>query len=163
MKITEKAVSKKQQKFMGMVHAMQKGKDIPGASKELKDVAKSMKKSDVKDFAKTKHKGLPEKILKDGKMSSIMEGILAETKTNEALTRVMLDVPEFKKGDKAIHMALLGPVTIKMVSGNEAVVVDDREGRVRTVLAKTLSPYTKVNLDRWKESIGVTTESKRKK
>jgi hypothetical protein len=58
--IAEKATSKKQQKFMGMVHAAQKGEKP--ASKEVGKVAKTMKKSDVKDFAKTKHKGLPEKV-----------------------------------------------------------------------------------------------------
>jgi hypothetical protein len=60
--IAEKAVSKKQQKFMGMAHAMQKGDKIKGASPELKKVAKTMKKSDVEDFAATKHKGLPKKV-----------------------------------------------------------------------------------------------------
>lgn len=60
--IAEKAVSQQQQKFMGMVHAMQKGKKIKGASPELKKVARTMKKSDAKDFAKTKHKDLPKKI-----------------------------------------------------------------------------------------------------
>jgi hypothetical protein len=55
----KKAVSKKQQEFMGMVHAAQKGKKP--ASKKVGDVAKSMKKGDVEDFASTKHKGLPEK------------------------------------------------------------------------------------------------------
>jgi len=59
--IIEKAVSKKQQRFMGMVHALQKGEKVKGASAELKKVAKDMKKSDAKDFAKTKHKGLPNK------------------------------------------------------------------------------------------------------
>jgi hypothetical protein len=59
--VAEKAVSKQQQKFMGMAHAMQKGEKIKGASPELKKVAKSMKKSDVEDFAATKHKGLPNK------------------------------------------------------------------------------------------------------
>jgi hypothetical protein len=63
--IAEKAVSKKQQRFMGMAHAMQKGEKIKGASPELKKVAKSMKQSDVKDFASTKLKGLPEKKKKD--------------------------------------------------------------------------------------------------
>lgn len=62
--VSEKAVSKAQQKFFGMAHAMQKGAKIKGASKELKDVAKSMKKGDVKDFAKTKHKGLPQHVSK---------------------------------------------------------------------------------------------------
>jgi hypothetical protein len=58
--LDEKAVSKKQQKFMGMVHAAQKGEKP--ASKEVAKVAKTMKKSDAEDFAATKHKGLPEKV-----------------------------------------------------------------------------------------------------
>jgi len=62
----EKAVSQKQQKFMGMVHAMQKGGKVKGASPELKKTAGTMKKSDAADFAKTKHKGLPNKV-KGGK------------------------------------------------------------------------------------------------
>ena len=70
--VAEKAVSKKQQKFMGMVHAAQKG-ERP-ASKEVAKVAKSMKKSDAKDFAATKHKGLPEKVKsKDKKEESVEE------------------------------------------------------------------------------------------
>jgi len=63
-KVNEKAVSKKQQKFMGMVHAVQKG-DMKAPSKEVAKVAKSMPKKAAKDFAKTKHKGLPEKVKKD--------------------------------------------------------------------------------------------------
>jgi hypothetical protein len=65
--IAEKAVSKQQQKFMGMAHAMQKGEKIKGASKELKKVAKTMKPKDTEDFAKTKHKGLPDKVKKEEK------------------------------------------------------------------------------------------------
>ena len=60
--LDEKAVSKKQQRFMGMVHAAQKGEKP--ASKEVAKVAKTMPKKAAKDFAKTKHKGLPEKVKK---------------------------------------------------------------------------------------------------
>ena len=60
--ITERAKSKSQQRFMGMVRAAQKGEKA--ASPEIAKVATSMSKSDVKDFAKTKHKGLPEKKVK---------------------------------------------------------------------------------------------------
>lgn len=63
--LDEKAVSKKQQKFMGMVHATQKGEKAP--SKEVAKVAKTMKKGDAEDFASTKHKGLPEKKKPEGK------------------------------------------------------------------------------------------------
>jgi hypothetical protein len=62
LQLNEKAASKQQQKFMGMVHAMQKGEKVKGASSELKKAAKSMSKKDAKDFASTKHKGLPQKV-----------------------------------------------------------------------------------------------------
>ena len=57
------AKSKAQQRFMGLVHAYNKG-DVKGSevSKAVKDVAKDMKKKDVKDFASTTHKGKPEKV-----------------------------------------------------------------------------------------------------
>jgi len=55
--IPEKAVSKKQQRFFGIVRSMQKGEE-PKSGKAGK-VANDMKQSDVKDFASTKHKGLP--------------------------------------------------------------------------------------------------------
>ena len=57
------AKSKQQQKFMGIVRAIQKG-DEPASkfSKAAQDAAKDMSKSDVKKFAKTKHKGLPRKV-----------------------------------------------------------------------------------------------------
>ena len=57
------SVSKQQQKFMGIVRAIQKG-DVPASkfSKDARDAAKDMSKSDVKKFAKTKHKGLPKKV-----------------------------------------------------------------------------------------------------
>jgi hypothetical protein len=71
--IAEKAVSKQQQKFMGMAHAMQKGEKIKGASKELKKVAKTMKSKDVEDFAKTKHKGLPDKVKSKKKEEDVEE------------------------------------------------------------------------------------------
>ena len=58
--MTEKAVSKKQQEFFGVVRGMQKG-DIPKKGKAGK-VAKDISKKDVKDFASTKHKGLPKKV-----------------------------------------------------------------------------------------------------
>ena len=56
------AVSKKQQRFFGMVRATQKG-EMKNPSSEVANVAADMKKSDVKDFASTKHKKLPEKVV----------------------------------------------------------------------------------------------------
>lgn len=62
IELAERAVSQAQQKFMGMARALQKGKRIPGASAELKKVARTMDPKDVRDFAKTPHQGLPKKI-----------------------------------------------------------------------------------------------------
>ena len=54
------AVSKAQQKFFGIVRAIQKGEMAP-TTPETAKAAATMKKKDVKDFASTKHKGLPNK------------------------------------------------------------------------------------------------------
>ena len=61
--LDEKAVSKAQQRFMGMVHAVQKG-EMKAPSKEVSKVAKGMSKKAGHDYAATKHKGLPEKVKK---------------------------------------------------------------------------------------------------
>jgi hypothetical protein len=54
------AQSKAQQRFMGMVHAVQKG-DMEAPSKEVEKAADSMSDKAAKDFASTSHKGLPNK------------------------------------------------------------------------------------------------------
>ena len=54
------ALSKKQQRFFGIVRAIQKGEQAP-TTPETAKAASDMKKTDVKKFASTKHKGLPEK------------------------------------------------------------------------------------------------------
>ena len=54
------ALSKKQQRFFGIVRAIQKGEQAPTTPEPAKAAA-DMKKSDVKKFASTKHKGLPNK------------------------------------------------------------------------------------------------------
>lgn len=54
------AVSKSQQRLMAMVHAYKNGK-LKKAPKKIKDVARHISDSDARDFARTKHKGLPAK------------------------------------------------------------------------------------------------------
>jgi len=60
--IAEKALSKKQQRFFGIVRAAQKGTLDGEASSQVQRAAADMKMKDVKKFASTKHKGLPEKV-----------------------------------------------------------------------------------------------------
>ena len=71
--------SKAQQRFMGMVHALNKGEMDPSdASPEVKKVAKSMKKKDAEDFASTKHKGKPNKVTQEWLKKTIRELIEQE-------------------------------------------------------------------------------------
>ena len=67
------AVSKKQQRFFGIVRAAQKGTLKGKKTLEVQRAASSMKEKDVKKFASTKHKGLPErkkvKVNEDAKMA----------------------------------------------------------------------------------------------
>ena len=73
------ALSKKQQKFMGIVRSIQKGEQPASKfSKDAQDVAKDMKKSSVKKFASTKHKGLPMKKEILGKLKEMIKQELSE-------------------------------------------------------------------------------------
>lgn len=60
MQIDEKSLSKAQQRFMGMVYATKSG-EMKAPSPEVASAAAGMTTKQAKDFAKTKHKGLPEK------------------------------------------------------------------------------------------------------
>ncbi len=68
------AKSRAQQRYFGLVHAVQKG-EVPDSkvSKAVKDTAKSMDTKDVKDFANTDTKGLPEKVKKECKKIKLKE------------------------------------------------------------------------------------------
>ena len=88
--------SKSQQRFFGVVKAMQKG-DIPKKGRAGK-IAKSMNKDDVDDFASTKHKGKPEKVKREMKVRNLIKKMVREelAKMNEGkLTEVSAGVNVF--------------------------------------------------------------------
>jgi hypothetical protein len=96
--VTEKSVSKKQQKAMGIALSAKRG-DIPKS--ELKGASKEMVKmseKNLKDFASTKHKGLPEKKTKSKKSEvkkleenilNLVQNHLPPHTTKEELLRVI--------------------------------------------------------------------------
>ena len=107
------AKSKQQQKFFGVVKAMQAG-DLPKSGAAGK-VAKDMSKKDVDKYASTKHKGLPKKvkgetitkeqlkeiILQETKNAILVEQVVTEALLNEgwkelALAALMLVAPNIK-------------------------------------------------------------------
>jgi hypothetical protein len=74
--IEEKALSRAQQRFMGMVYAAKKG-ETP-ASPEVAKAASGMSKKAARDFAKTKHEGLPEKKEETKEEVSLVQKIISE-------------------------------------------------------------------------------------
>jgi hypothetical protein len=69
--------SKAQQRYFGMVHACKKSNYKDCASDEVEDTARGMKDKDAKDFASTKHKGLPDK-KETNEMMNIIKDLIRE-------------------------------------------------------------------------------------
>ena len=91
------AQSKSQQRFFGVVKAMQKG-DIPKKGRAGK-IAKSMDKDDVDDFASTKHKGKPEKVKREQRVRELIKKMVREELNESSDTFVnILNRFGFKKG-----------------------------------------------------------------
>ena len=98
--IEEKAVSKQQQKFFGLVRAIQKG-DASG-SPEAEKAAQDMSKKDVKDFASTKHKGLPKKVQSESDLVKRIKGLRKKSMNEDNDLKKV--AKELKNASK-MHMA----------------------------------------------------------
>ena len=98
------SVSKKQQKFMGIVRSIPKGEQPASKfSKSAQDAAKKMKKKDVEKYAKTKHKNLPSKVRQEIEeyVDSIVDGIEQELMTKEGFASDAQRRAAFASGYKA--------------------------------------------------------------
>ena len=104
------AQSKAQQKFMGMVHAVQKG-DMEAPSKEVEKAADSMSDKAAKDFASTKHKGLPAHVKKENmkitkeRLKELVKEVMTEETEYQAFFAKALDkagksIPEMSDEEK---------------------------------------------------------------
>ena len=94
------AKSKAQQKFMGMVHAAQKGDKA--ASAKVAKVAKRMKKKDAEDYASTKHKGKPEHVPKKEEVSVNIDKLLKNPKIKKIMQK--LDIKKAQSKDAALKI-----------------------------------------------------------
>jgi hypothetical protein len=119
--VDEKATSKKQQKFMGMVHATQKGEKAP--SKEVGKVAKTMKKGDAEDFASTKHKGLPEKAPKkkekEVEESSTTAGSVATSGSNSSAKGMTFGKGIYDSFNRDLETMISESMSINMSNSTE--------------------------------------------
>jgi len=126
------AVSQKQQKFFGIVRAIQKGEMAP-TTPETAKAAADMKKKDVKDFASTKHKGLPEKkVTKEGYYG--MAGGMGSSRSKNSRND-----PDYQKSKERVDSLL-------------AAVRRGREKRKKQV--KMNEGYTANNYNKLKVKIG---------
>jgi len=117
LSLFEKAVSQKQQKFMGMVRAAQKG-EMENPSPAVAKAAASMKPSDVKDFASTLHKDLSEKVEES-------------TGFNKNVVKGKVESKPVKTGDNTkqwktpVKESIIDPQNPSMVSGNGTSMVKE--------------------------------------
>ena len=137
------ALSKKQQKFFGIVRSIQKGEQAP-TTPETAKAAADMKKSDVKKFASTKHKGLPEKkVTKEGygnpnvgpalKMARMIDKTKPKPKSKRAKISQYLKRREME-GDKKKYDAM----------GEEVKISEDKQiKKIVKQLRKSVKSHAK--------------------
>ena len=144
------AKSKQQQKFMGIVRAIQQG-DEPASkfSKSAQDAAEDMKEKDVEDFASTKHKGLPKKVeqyLRQQIRKSVEELLKKEDYVETCGYTQSVDGKKLKTpgGTGEEDRELKEAVTFRGAKGRSVVVPNEyvgKLGRVEHKLMKMLG-YT---------------------
>ena len=154
--ISEKAASKQQQKLMGIVHALQKGDMKPSqASGKAKEMAKSMKKGDVKDFAATKHKGLPKKVKKENMgVASMYVVRKPNSEMNEADLVLEFNplegIQPLNIGMEDVHSVHMSAEDAQEIAAeaykscmDEAFQLEEKKGKVGDKLKKTIDHLEK--------------------
>jgi hypothetical protein len=113
--MNEKAVSRKQQRFMGMVHAAKKGEKP--ASKEVAKAAKGISAKEADKFASTKHKGLPDKVKEE-------DTDTRDTKAEKAGKKVTKDIEYDEKAKDGDHGTKRGAQDAKAEKAGKKVAKD---------------------------------------
>ncbi len=107
----EKAVSKSQQRYFGMVDALKKGEKVKGATADMRKTAKDMSNKDVKDFAKTKHKGLPNRVSEAVNVQSIKDEVMGAVRSGNPR--------EMKRIDDTIAKRISDLMDLRGTAGKE--------------------------------------------
>jgi hypothetical protein len=130
--LQEKAVSQNQQQLAGMALAYLRG-EMPDASEEVKKMAKMGEKK-LREFAKTKHKGLPEKV--------------KESKCDDSDNKGMNDEEEDPRSMKTkvnLVKNKLRAMGLKMSYEPEGKLVDEATRAAREGVPETHRPGLEVN------------------
>jgi hypothetical protein len=128
--LAEKAKSRAQQKFMGMVYARKKGKMKKGeASPEVEAAAKGMTKKEAKKFAKTKHKGLPETVKESGYFPTPEAQRKDEAKYNLRGQTVNPRTPQTQAGAKMKPSAPMKEETVAQADKKAKKEMEEKDPR----------------------------------
>ena len=156
------ALSKKQQRFFGIVRAIQKGEQAP-TTPETAKAARDMKKGDVKDFASTKHKGLPEKkVSKESVEVSEAEKKLPLVKMNKKASDLERDgnSKSMKRRDKIVN-TMYANALIRSIRKKKLKEETDYKSRDKIMKkAKPLHKHLYKNLHKKDKTGDVNEESK---
>ena len=142
------SVSKQQQKFFGLVRALQKGDVSPSSvTKKARDAAKDMKKSDVKKYAATKHKGLPRKVRGETKVRELIKKMVREILDEEKIEEQITTFNRIQ--DRLVDLGF-GDMKISW-KGNKKKIKDFKPGKRldNITLEKTHNTLLKKNLIRY--------------
>ena len=113
------AKSKSQQRFFGMVHALQKGELKPkDATDSVKKTAKSISSDDAEEFASTKHDGLPDKV-KEITMEELRSMINEEESSWEMRHKIQAFGGDLDRDLEAFQSLLSMSVKDKSFSDND--------------------------------------------
>jgi hypothetical protein len=154
------SVSKAQQRFMGMVHAYNKGelKDSE-VSQAIKDAAKGMKKKSAKDYASTKHKGLPKKVKNEidfgKKLQKNVDKYNKRAKKSKASMKKHADISALRKELSKLEKRWVGAQE-KMKSAakrGDTKMANKWKGTVKKAVTNMDKVQDKINAARKKESV----------
>ena len=155
VELNEKAVSKQQQKFMGMVHAVQKGK-MKAPSKLIAKTAKGMSDKAAHDFAATKHKGLPTKVT-EGKEAirnhpiyttkEAWDHYAEELAEQEMMEQSMMEVPAVNVQQELDEIAKLAGLPTRACKACNCAPCKCDEGLEAMAPSDSSSPLTHTELD----------------
>jgi hypothetical protein len=149
------AVSQQQQKFMGIVRAIQKGDAKPGDfSKKARDAAKKMKKKDVKKFAATKHDDLPKKVKKKESVFAIKGKDIGKGYKIATEPDFIYD-PEKKMKKESVNedvFAIVDKYNDRKQDYDQVYFKDNNLNKVKKYMKKMGKKYGKMNLIRVKSN-----------
>lgn len=130
--VNEKAVSKSQQKFMGMVHAAQKG-ELKNPSPEVAKAADSMSDKSAEDFAATKYNGLPNHVKhKNETMETSNDSGLNERKKHFQ-SKLQKEKKNWSKMSPEERKKFTAEVIQEVKLQNESMVDDQPDSMARTM------------------------------